>query len=67
MGWIIGLVLVALLVKVLWIVLVFAAPVLVPLALVTGGLFGVLWVWELGRDVVRAVRGHPDPPSLPRP
>ncbi len=55
MGWIIGLVLLAVALKVLWIVLVFAAPVLIPLAAVVGGLFALVWLREVVEEILTSI------------
>ena len=65
MGWIIGLVVVAVLAKVLWVVLLFAAPVLIPLAIGVGLFLGAVWLSVKAGELWRIVVGPRDPPSLP--
>lgn len=52
MWWIVGLVLLAAAIKIAWIVLVFAAPVLVPLVVIGGGLMVLGYAYQLVGDVL---------------
>lgn len=55
MGWILGLVALAVVLKLGWIVLMFAAPVLIPLAAVAGGLFALVWLREVVEEILTSI------------
>ncbi|MDX2260697.1 MAG: hypothetical protein SFU84_03260 [Gemmatimonadales bacterium] len=67
MGWIIGIVVFAVLLKLLWVVLLFAAPVLIPLAIAVGLFLGVVWLWVRAGDVWKAITGPRESPPAELP